>query len=229
MSVETTVFIVDDNQDARESVSALVQSMGVRALTYPSAEAFLADFDETQSGCLVSDMRMLGMSGTELLEILRRAGHQLPMILVSGYITVSGVVQAMKTGAVNVLKKPYEQTELWDAISAAITQNTVDRTDQAYHKAIADRFGLLSEPERQVLDFVSQGLANKVTARKLGVSVRTVEDRRRNVYKKLGVDSVASLIRLVMEQKQNETATHRAFGEPHYPERLRSTDTPAAY
>ena len=120
MNAEPTVFVVDDDQDSRDSVCALVRSMGTSAEPFSSAEAFLAAFDQMRSGCLVTDLRMLGMSGLDLLKRLTRAGHRLPVIIISGCVNVPSAVQAMNEGAINVLEKPYEQHELRDTISMAL-------------------------------------------------------------------------------------------------------------
>ena len=122
MSLDPTVFVVDDDEDARDSVCALVRSMSVRAESFSSGEAFLTAYDQTRSGCLVTDFRMLGMSGIDLLVRLKQAGMKLPVIIISGYVNVSSAVRAMKKGATNVLTKPYEQQDLWDTISKAEVQ-----------------------------------------------------------------------------------------------------------
>ena len=205
MNVKPTVFVVDDDRDARDSVCALVRSMGASAEPFSSAEAFLTAFDETRAGCLVTDLRMLGMSGLDLLEKLTCAGHRLPVIIISGYVNVPSAVRAMREGAINVLRKPYEQQELWDTISMALNQDATIRLDQAHRKTILDGFRRLTSGEHQVLELVSKGKPNKFVARRLGVSVRTVEDRRNKIYTKLGVDSIAALVELVVEHRHAET------------------------
>jgi FixJ family two-component response regulator len=208
MSLEPTVFVVDDDQDARDSVCALVRSMSVKAESFSSAEAFLNAYDQSRSGCLVTDFRMLGMSGIDLLVRLKQAGHRLPVIIISGYVNVSSAVRAMKKGATNVLTKPYEQQDLWDTISTALHQDETIRVDQALRKTITERFERLTNNESQVLDLVTKGTANKVIARRLDISVRTVEDRRKKIYGKLNVGSVAALVELVVDHKHAATDLH---------------------
>ena len=213
MNAEPTVFVVDDDQDARDSVCALVRSRGVSAEPFSSAEAFLAAFDETRAGCLVTDVRMLGMSGIDLLERLTRAGHRLPVIIISGYVNVPSTVRAMREGAIDVLQKPYQQQELWDTISKALSQDATIRLDQAHRKTTSQRLERLTPGERQVLDFVSKGTANRVIALRLEVSLRTIEDRRKKIYTKLGVNSIAGLMELVIEHKHAEAENRRSSSE----------------
>ncbi len=205
MSPDQTVFVVDDDKDARDSVCALVRSMNVRAESFSSAEAFLTAYDQSRSGCLVTDFRMLGMSGIDLLVQLKQAGHSLPVIIISGYVNVSSAVRAMKQGATNVLTKPYEQQDLWDTISTALNQDAMIRADQAARKSITERFERLTSNEHQVLNLVTKGTANKVIARRLDISVRTVEDRRKKIYGKLNVGCVAALVELVVDHKHGAT------------------------
>ncbi len=208
MSLDPTVFVVDDDQDARDSVCALVRSMRVKAESFSSAEAFLNAYDQSRSGCLVTDFRMLGMSGIDLLVRLKQAGHRLPVIIISGYVNVSSAVRAMKKGATNVLTKPYEQQDLWDTISTALHQDATIRADQASRKSITERFERLTHNETQVLDLVTKGTANKVIARRLDISVRTVEDRRKKIYGKLSVGSIAALVELVVDHRRSATDLH---------------------
>ena len=203
MNAKPTVFVVDDDRDARDSVCALVRSMRVPVEPFSSAEQFLRSFDEEMCGCLVSDMRMPGMGGLDLVETLWQAGHRLPIIIISGYINVPNAVSAMKKGALTVLEKPYEDQELWDAISNAMKKDVTIRMDKAHQQTISGRFARLTSNEQQVLDLIADGTANKVVARKLGISLRTVEDRRRRVYTKLGADSLAGVVKMTIDYRRN--------------------------
>ena len=199
---EPTVYIVDDDEGARNSVRALVRSMGVRAETFSSAEAFLASLQPSRPGCLVTDVRMLGLSGIELQEKLAADGIALPVIIITAHAETPLTVRAIKHGAVTVLEKPCRDYELYDAIRDGLNQDAENRRVSAEKLAFREKLNSLSEQERQVLDLMVDGLANKVIARRMNVSVRTVENRRQRVFEKTDTDSLAELIRLVVESRQ---------------------------
>lgn len=199
MSAEPTVFVVDDDEQARKSVCALVRSMGMRAESFASAEDFLNRYTPDRPGCLVTDYRMLGMSGLELQEELARRGIALPVIVLTAYARTSVAVQAMKAGAVTMLDKPYAEDDLWDAIRKALAEGAVAQAEMARREEIRRRIAALTPSEREVMDHIVRGNANKVIAKKLGVSLRTVENRRHEVLEKMHADSVAELVRMVLE------------------------------
>lgn len=199
MNVTPTIFVVDDNEPARNSVCALVRSMGMSAAAFDSAEAFLEAYTEQQAGCLVTDVRMLGMSGLELQDRLNEMQSLLPVVVLTAYATTPLTVRAMKGGAVSILDKPYQDDELWNAIRRALSLEAKRRVEYERRRAITERFERLTDGERSVLDLVVQGKANKVIARRLDVSVRTVENRRREIYDKMEARSAAELIRMVIE------------------------------
>ena len=201
VSQEPTVFVVDDDEGARTSVRALVRSMGIQVQTFDSAEAFLEALDPDAPGCLVTDVRMLGMSGIELQEKLAADGILLPVIIITAHAETPLTVRAVKSGAVTVLEKPCRDYELYDAIRDALSQDSALRTRSAAHQAFQQKVASLSTQERQVLDLMIEGLANKVIARKMDVSVRTVENRRQRIFEKTGTESLAELIRLFVESK----------------------------
>jgi FixJ family two-component response regulator len=194
-----TVFVVDDDEQARMSVCALARSMGVQAEPFPSAEQFLERCAARLAGCLVTDVRMLGMSGLELQDELKRRNVPLPIIVLTGYARTPLTVKAVKAGAITVLEKPCEDHDLWDAIRRALALDAVQRAGHERRQELCDRMAQLSPSERQVLDLMVEGKPNKVIARRLDVSVRTVENRRRDVFEKMQADSVAELVRMVIE------------------------------
>jgi len=202
MSEEPTVFVVDDDEGARNSVRALVRSMGVRAETFSSAESFLESFQPSRPGCLVTDVRMLGLSGIELQEKLAADGVTLPVIIITAHAETALTVRAVKQGAVTVLEKPCRDYELYDAIRSALNQDVENRTQSAEQLAFREKLSSLSDQEREVLDLMVEGLANKVIARRISVSVRTVENRRQRIFEKTDTDSLADLIRLVVESRR---------------------------
>ena len=190
-------------EGARNSVKALVRSMGIAAETFCSAESFLDDFEPPRPGCLVTDVRMLGLSGIELQEKLAADGVTLPVIIITAHAQTPLTVKAVKKGAVTVLEKPCSNHELSDAIRSAIAMDQSQRSEAAEQREFEERLKTLSKDEQSVLDFMIEGSANKVTARRLGVSIRTIENRRQRIFEKTGTKSLAELIRLVVLSRMN--------------------------
>ena len=201
MQFESTVYVVDDDQGARESVRALVRSMGIHSEAFASAEAFLENFNPKKPGCLVTDLRMDGMSGVELQDKLAANDVHLPVIIITAHAETPITVKAVKTGAITVLEKPCQDFELFDAIRDALVKDAEFRKSTASLKAFHERLDSLSVAEKEVLDYMMEGMANKVIARRLNVSIRTVENRRQRVFEKTGTDSLAELVRSVVEAK----------------------------
>lgn len=199
MSRQSTVYIVDDDQATRESVCALVEGLGYRAVPFPTGEAFLSAYDGSWSGCVVTDHRMPGMSGLELQEQLARRGSHLPVIIVSGYANVPVTVRAMRMGAVTLLEKPYQEFELSSAIREALARNEESRQRAEQRAEIRRRVDRLTGDEQKVMRRIVAGRMNKAIAIELGMGKRTVERYRHNVFEKMQVDSVAELARLVAE------------------------------
>jgi FixJ family two-component response regulator len=199
MNPAPTVFVVDDDEQARASVCALVRSMGIRAQPFASAEEFLAADVADEPGCLVTDHRMFKMTGADLLEMLRERGIPLPVVVLTAYADTALAVRVMKSGAITLLEKPYEENALWDAIRNALALDAQQRPQIERRREIQRRLSTLTEKERQVLSLVVAGKANKAIAKELDVSVRTVENRRRDIFEKMEAQSVAELVRMVIE------------------------------
>ena len=193
------VIVVDDDEGARKSMCALVTAMGARVQSFESAADFLSAYDGSHMSCLVTDLRMPGISGLELQQRLVRADCRIPVIIVSAYIDVCGTVLAMKDGAVAVLTKPYEEQRLSDALEQCFNLAKIWRDEDRHDADILGRFATLTEGERAVFDHVVDGLPNKAIASRLGVSIRTVEDRRAKIMKRLSVYSFASLLHFAHE------------------------------
>ncbi|HIQ21438.1 MAG TPA: response regulator transcription factor [Planctomycetes bacterium] len=194
-----TVYIIDDDPAARDAVTALVRQMGLRAQAFASAEQFLETYDGTSPGCLITDLRMLGISGVELLERMVRAGTPLPVIIITAYPETPVTVRAMQLGAVTLLEKPCADHQLWEAIRDALERDARRRAGEARRREIRARIDQLTPRERDVLRLIVEGKANKQIAKQLGVSLRTVEAHRHNIFEKLQAHSVAELVRLVLE------------------------------
>lgn len=201
-----TVFIVDDDEGARNSVKAIVRSMGVDAETFSSAEEFLEQADSSRPGCLVTDLRMLGISGIELQERIAELGLSLPVVIITAHAETAMTVRAIKNGALTVLEKPCRDYELYDMLRSALALDAKLRLRNAEVNAFTRKLEMLTEGERAVLDLMIEGQANKVVARRLGVSIRTVESRRQQIFEKTETDSLAELIRLVVQLRPNAFA-----------------------
>ena len=204
MTHQATVFMIDRDEGARETVRQIAEQMHVESEFYFDAEQFLAAYQPNRSGCLVSEIRLLGMSGIELQEHLLREYPLLPVILVTAYAETTFTVRAMRNGAVTVLDKPISNQELWDAVRWALTQGERSRRIESKHSELRRRVSYLTEKERRVLELMAQGKANKVIARQLNVSIRTVESRRHQIFRKTKTDSVAELLRLILQTQTDE-------------------------
>lgn len=193
-----TVIIVDDDEDVRDSLVELVESMGLQTRTYKNALVFLDEFNIGQPGCVLADVRMPGMSGIELQQKLNELGASLPLIIMTGHGEVAMAVQAMKDGAFEFLQKPFRDQQLLDCITKALEQDALNRKNLGEQVAVKQRVDTLTAREREVIDLVLDGKANKVIARELGISDRTVEIHRSHAMEKLGAKSVAELVKFML-------------------------------
>ena len=194
---QSAVYVVDDDAQARKAVTTLIEAMGVTTFGFNSAEEFLASYDGRRPACLVTDVRMVGMSGLELQEELIRRGADISVVVLTGFATTPGTVRAMRNGALTLLEKPCRDDELWEAIRDGLAADRRLHAVQASIGEIRSRYESLTPKERDVLSHVAAGEANKVIARRLDVSLRTVELHRQNVFQKMGADSLAELVRMV--------------------------------
>jgi len=201
------VFVVDDEAAARESVGALVESHGYRAACYASAEEFLANFDRRSPGCLITDHRMFGVSGLELLRTMRDEGRRLPVILITAYANVPLAVQAMELGAVTVLEKPCRDQELWQNIERALKLDVDNYAQRLRAEEVRWRIESLDDDEDEILRRIVRGQQNKSIAHDLGIGLRTVEARRQAIFTKLQAESLADLLRMVIETRAVDDAT----------------------
>jgi two-component system response regulator DctR len=199
--VEPTVFIVDDDDAIRDALAWLLKSRGVPARTWPSAEAFLADWSEELRGCLVLDVRMEGMSGVELFDQLLEKGCRLPVIFLTGHGDVPLAVGALKKGAFDFVEKPFNDNELVDRIVAAVRHDEVVRRELESEATVAARLAELTPRERQVMERVLAGDYNKNIADALGIAVRTVEVHRARIFEKMAVRSAVELAQLLAPKR----------------------------
>jgi len=198
--IEPTVFIVDDDEAYRDSLVELVASVGLHNERFASALDFLAAYDPGRAGCLVLDVRMARLSGLALQAQLKAMGATLPIVFISGHGDLEMAVKAIKDGAVDFVQKPYREQQLLDAINEALQRDAQQRSPPPVEAAAAAAPGmalaLLSARERQVMQLALQGLPSKLIAKQLSLSHRTVEHHRSRLLEKLGVASMAELMRL---------------------------------
>lgn len=189
------IHLVDDDEAVRGSLALLIGTVGLRVQTWASPDTFLTGFDRTAIGAIVLDVRLPGTSGLTVLADLVAAGVDQPVIMLTGHGTVEMCRRAFKSGATEFLEKPVDDDTLIEALQNAVRQHVrVRQQHQADHEA-TERYGQLSEREREVLGLVVAGLTNKDMARALGLSPRTVETHRANLFAKLQVESLAQLVR----------------------------------
>lgn len=199
MTRTATVYVVDDDDAVRSSLRLLLKSVGLPTVTHASAQEFLATWDGEQPGCLVLDVRMPGMSGIELQTELNQRGAIIPVIFISGHGDIPMAVEAIQHGAFDFLQKPFRDQELIDRVQRALTSDAEHRQLLQQRETLRHRFDSLTPREQEVLQLVTQGKANKVMAGDLGVSQRTVEIHRARVMEKMGAQSLAQLVRMVLE------------------------------
>jgi RNA polymerase sigma factor (sigma-70 family) len=192
------VNIVDDDAGVRTSIGMLLKSVGIPSSIYASAREFLDAHDASRPGCLVLDIRMPGMSGLDLQQELNARGVSLPIIFITGHGDVPMAVEAMRSGAFDFLQKPFRDQELIDRVQRALERDAENRRAAEERRQIRDRLETLTPREREVLELMAQGKPNKVMAGDLGLSQRTVEIHRAHVMEKMGADSVAQLVSMVL-------------------------------
>jgi two-component system response regulator FixJ len=199
MASEAIVHVVDDDVDVRQSLSFLLATAGLPVRLHESASAFLNAVKEPPSGCIVTDVRMPGIDGIELLRRLRERGFSVPVIVMTGHADVPLAVEAMKQGAADFIEKPFDDELLIGDIRSALHAHNRTAQHNQQATAIQARFGSLSERERQVLAALVAGKANKVIAYDLGISPRTVEIYRANVMSKMQATSLSELVRMALQ------------------------------
>jgi FixJ family two-component response regulator len=197
-SAASAVFVVDDDAALRDSLRLLAHSMGLRVETYPSAEAFLDAYSPARPGCLILEVRLPGMSGLELQEALAARQIGLPIIIVSRHVDVPTAMRVIRSGAVDVIKKPYDSNYLKQRIREAIEKDVRERQAQGRRRACAERFASLTAREREVMLLLVQGKNVKEIALELDLSSNTVQIHRARILKKARVDSVSDLVWLVV-------------------------------
>ncbi|MBI3709325.1 MAG: response regulator transcription factor [Proteobacteria bacterium] len=198
MARDPTVFIVDDDEAIRDSLSALLETEGFKVATFGTGRAFLDAIDASRRGCVLLDVRMPDINGLELQQRLAAKHIDLPVIIMTGHAEVPMAVKAMKAGAVDFIEKPFDDGVILAAIRRALARPAKTGADSAEAADAASRIAGLTPRERQVLDHLVLGSANKVIAFELGISPRTVEIHRARVMDKMQAKSLSELVRMAL-------------------------------
>jgi len=194
---QATVFVVDDDASVRKGLTRLLKSADYKVEAFASAEAFLSsDRNCDRPACLVLDVQMPGLNGLDLQEKLISRDYAMPIIFITGHGDISMSVRAMKKGAVEFLTKPFDERDLLDAVQEAIQKDLQTRAVLGERENIRQRLATLTPREHEILTHVIAGLLNKQTAYVLNISEKTVKVHRARIMEKMGVDSVAELVRL---------------------------------
>jgi FixJ family two-component response regulator len=190
------VYVVDDDSDVRDGMKQLMESVGLRCLTFGSAAKFLEEKRTGEASCLILDIRLPGMGGLDFQRKLVEAGIFIPVIFITGYGDIPMTVKAMKGGAVEFLSKPLRERDVLDAVITALERDRVMRVQIKEMRNLTSLLKTLTDREREVMTFVVTGLLNKQIASETGLAEGTVKVHRRNLMKKLGVKSVPELVRM---------------------------------
>ncbi|MBI2785226.1 MAG: response regulator transcription factor [Legionella longbeachae] len=196
-----TIFIIDDELEVRNALRWLFESVHYKVETYETANAFHETYNYTQHGCIIIDVRLPGMSGLELLELLKLQKNHLPVIIITGYGDIQMAVRAMKAGAIDFILKPLNEQCLLE-----IVQKCFNHSLNIYSiKLINDRINNLTEREHQIIKLILNGKLNKEIAYELSISISTVEAHRANIMRKMQAKNLAQLIKLYLQaQFHNE-------------------------
>ena len=198
MPTDSIIYVVDDDEAVRESLEFLLTTAGMKAKSFESAKAFLEVLPRVAFGCVITDVRMPDITGIDLLKRVKQDNPDLPVIVITGHGDIALAVEAMKIGAVDFLEKPFDDEHLLNSVKSALDREADAVQRKAEMSEIQDKLAALSNRERQVLEGLVVGHANKTIAFDLGISPRTVEIYRANVMTKLGANSLSDLVRMAI-------------------------------
>ena len=196
MASDPIVYVIDDDDGARGSLEFLLDCAGLRVRGFASADAFLKASPPLEGACVVTDVRMPGTSGIELVDALKSRDAAVPVIMITGHADVPLAIQAMKAGVADFIEKPFDDEIMLDAIRRALTQQAGNESVRAERHSIFDRMATLSAREREVVDGLVAGKANKAIAFDLSISARTVEVYRANAMMKMQAKTLSDLVRM---------------------------------
>ena len=198
MPPDPIIYVIDDDDAVRQSLEFLLKTAGITARSFESGKAFLEILPEIRSGCIITDVRMPEITGIDLLRRVKETNPDLPVIVITGHGDVSLAVEAMKIGAVDFLEKPFDDDLLLVAVRAALNRDSDAGKRKAELAGILEKLADLSNSERQVLEGLVAGKANKVIAFDLNISPRTVEIYRANLMTKMSANSLSDLVRMAV-------------------------------
>ncbi len=198
MQPEQIIYLIDDDDAVRQSLEFMLKAAGIKSRSFESAKAFMSVIHEIGSGCIVTDVRMPEVTGIDLLRQVKKTHPDLPVIVITGHGDISLAVEAMKIGATDFLEKPFDGQQLLSAVRSALSQDASIAKNRAELAEIEEKLAALSNRERQVLEGLVAGSANKNIAFDLGISPRTVEIYRANLMTKMAANSLSDLVRMAM-------------------------------
>ena len=198
MSDQTSVFIVDDDEQVRSALTLLMESVGLNVQSFASAQKYLEQFDASQAGCLILDVRMPGISGLDLQARLAAEKIHPPIIIITGHGDVPMAVRAVRSGAVDFIEKPFNNQVMLDCVHRAIEKDAVQRGETSRLQDIEKHYNELTPREKEVLQFVIEGKRNKIIAAELKISQSTVEAHRSKVMEKMSADTLSDLMRMAL-------------------------------
>jgi two-component system response regulator FixJ len=210
MQHEQTIYVIDDDDAVRQSLEFMLKAAGINSRGFDSAKAFMMVLPEISSGCIVTDVRMPDITGIDLLRHVKKTNPDLPVIVITGHGDISLAVEAMKIGATDFLEKPFDGQQLLTAVRSALSQDADIGKRKAELAGIQEKIAALSNRERQVLEGLVGGSANKNIAFDLGISPRTVEIYRANLMTKMQAASLSELVRMALTAGILSTATNQA-------------------
>jgi two-component system CheB/CheR fusion protein len=203
----TTIFVIEDDQSNREAMQILLTNAGYGVKAYASAQTFLDSHRPEDRGCVITDVRMPGMNGLEMLARLAAAGSKLPAIIITGQGDIAMAVEAIRAGAADFIEKPVDSEALLASVRRALQQSPHPAERSATRAAAAMRIAGLTKREREVMALVVAGHSNKEVAARLGINQRTIETHRAAVMSKLGVRSLSDLVRLAIVAEGSDLPT----------------------
>ncbi len=198
MQPDPVIYVIDDDDAVRQSLEFLLKTAGIAVRGFESAKAFLEVMPQIRSGCIITDVRMPEITGIELLQRVKAVNPDLPVIVITGHGDISLAVEAMKIGAVDFLEKPFDDDLLLAAVRSALNKDADIGKRKAALASIQEKLAALSNRERQVLEGLVAGKANKTIAFDLGISPRTVEIYRANLMTKMAANSLSDLVRMAL-------------------------------
>lgn len=198
-SNSSVVFVVDDDAQTCQAISDLIYSFGFQVKSFLSAEEFLNSVDENQPGCVILDVRMPGIDGLEVHRRLLERNVPLSVIVLTAYPETRVTVDSLRSGAIAVLEKPFKDQELWSFVQEGVERSELELFRRRHLASLEKRLKKLAQQDREVLKLMMEGVKNRSIAKRLEVSLRTVENRRRRVFEVMQAESVAQLTRMITE------------------------------